>query len=183
MATTLNVQVKVGELSKQGLTDLLTEGTDAVHVGVALARYIRSLAGGVRSGRIYLQVDDANPVKASVTATCDTVIATNTLTVGTVTLTADATPANENEFDPGASDTECAANIAAAINDHSVLGLAVSATSAAGVVTITAHVAGELGNHIAVSENSTTITLSAATLTGGTGFSSAPTAYNLGTAA
>jgi len=45
------------------------------------------------------------------------------------------------DFEDGASDTECGANLAAAINDHKVLGAFLTASNSTGTVTLT----GKLG--------------------------------------
>ncbi len=75
-----------------------------------------------------------------------------------------------------------AQKLAAAINAHATLGLAVVATYAANVVTITALQKGVLGNYVATSQTSgSTITVSATTLTGGTGgATSAVVSYSRG---
>jgi hypothetical protein len=61
---------------------------------------------------------------------------TDALTLGNVTLTYVSSASTENQVTNGASDTASAANLAAAINAHSKLSGLISATSAAGVVTI-----------------------------------------------
>lgn len=73
----------------------------------------------------------------------------------------------ELTFDTRTSDTLAAASLAAQINGYAaLLGLA-TATSALGVVTVRSVAAGTGGNAITISSPDTTITASAATLTGG----------------
>lgn len=135
-----------------------------------LATYFKASAGGIKPCSIQLQTGSANPVAASGTATLVSVGNGDALTVGTVTLTGAASPANENQFATGgANDTADAVVLAAAINAHSVLSLIVSATSASNVVTITSKVPGVIGNQIPLSETGTTITVSGSYLASGAG--------------
>jgi len=131
---------------------------------------LQGLASGSIVGSAYVQRSSVDPVAASATFTLVSAIATDAVTIGAVTLTASSTPANEDEFEiDGASDTADAASLAAAINAHSVLGKVVVATSALGVVTVTALQKGLVGNQIPFSSADATITASAAFLAGGTG--------------
>ncbi len=69
-----------------------------------------------------------------------------TLTIGGVVLTVAAAPANENEFDGGASATEAGANIVACINANSKLkGLVVATDVGSGVVRYQLQLAGRVG--------------------------------------
>ena len=78
------------------------------------------------------------------------------------------------------SDTASAAALATAINADTTLNKMVSAASAAGVVTITANVSGEVGNKLTLVASGTGVTASAATLASGAGgTSTAPTTYSL----
>ena len=130
---------------------------------------LNGLSSGAIRGSAYIQTSGSNPVAASATATLATAVADNAIVIGITTLTAKAEPANENQFLVTGSDTVVAAALAAAINVHTVLSLSVSATSAAGVVTITAKQRGTIGNHILISKSGAPITLSGAALAGGTG--------------
>lgn len=133
-----------------------------------------NLLSGVNIGAIRATVDvqssTSDPVAASGTLTLVSAVATDAVTIGKTTLTASSTPANENQWEiDGADDTADAASLAACINAHSALSLIVTATSAAGVVTVTAKQKGVLGNYIALSSADATITASATYLAGGTG--------------
>lgn len=108
-------------------------------------------------------------VAATGTATFSTAVATNTLTVNGVTFTAVASGATGNQFNIGADDTASAANLAAAINastSPAVKG-SVTASSALGVVTITARAPGTGGNAITLAETGDGITVSGEVLSGG----------------
>jgi len=145
-------------------------------------QFIRDLLSGVEVGILDVQTGAANPAAASGTFTLVSVIATDALTIGSQTFTFTSTPTLENDVEvDGADDTADAAAMAAAINLHSITGKVVRATSALGVVTVTALQKGLVGNKIPISDADTTITTSAAFLAGGTGGAdSAATTYALG---
>ncbi|MCK1543424.1 hypothetical protein IVB12_16020 [Bradyrhizobium sp. 179] len=109
-------------------------------------------------------------VKATGTVTFSVAAPTDgdTVTVNGKVFTFDAAPAVEGEVATGATFAEAAANFAAAINasiDPKVVNL--SASAAAGVVTITADTQGTWANSYALAKTGTNITTSGATLTGG----------------
>jgi phage tail sheath gpL-like len=106
--------------------------------------------------------------KASGTFTLVSVPEDDTVVIGAVTLTAKASPSGENQFSQAGTDTADAASLAAVINAHSVLSKVVTATSALGVVTVTAQAIGLAGNQIAISETGSSITASGSYLAGGT---------------
>lgn len=110
-------------------------------------------------------------VVASATYTVSgTPVADETLTIGGKVLTfkADADTTTENHIAINADNTIQAARIARVINANSVLKGLVSATSAAGVVTVTCTVPGRIGNIISISDAATGVATSAATLSGAT---------------
>lgn len=115
-----------------------------------------------------VQHDSSNPVAASGTITLAS-CATDTVTIGGVTFTGSSTPTGDEQFETDGTDTADAAALAAKINAHPTLSKVVSATSALGVVTVTCLVKGVVGNFITLSETGSTITVSGAALTGGTG--------------
>lgn len=109
-------------------------------------------------------------IQAVGTLTFVSVIATNTILINGVTFTCVASGATGNQFNVGGTDTLTAVAAAAAIN-ASVTALVsgyVTATSALGVVTITAVASGLPGNGFTISSPNGTITASGARLTGGT---------------
>lgn len=117
-----------------------------------------------------LQYSTVDPVAASGTLTLVSAIATDAITIGTITLTATSTPTTDLHWEiDGADDTADAASLAAAINANPTLSKVVAATSALGVVTVTALQKGLVGNQIPISSADATITASGAFLTGGTG--------------
>lgn len=106
-------------------------------------------------------------VYATVTATLASVIATNTIVIGGVTLTCVNSGATTVQFNKGTTDTGTATNLAAAINALTTINKVVQATSSGAVVTIVSLYPGTIGNLITTTATGGTITV-AATLTGGT---------------
>jgi phage tail sheath gpL-like len=148
---------------------------------IALAGYFKELAIGTKSASVSVRTGAGNPVAASGTFTLASVPVDDTVVIGGVTLTAKASPANENEWSQAGTNDQDAASLAAVINAHSVLGLVVEATSAAAVVTVTSKVPGLIGNLIPISETGTSITASGSFLAGGTGGGNdAAVVYSLG---
>ena len=110
-----------------------------------------------------------NQTKASATLTCVSAIANDTVVINLVTFTCKNSGAVANEFNKGSTNTECATNLAAAIN-ASVTALVtgvISATSSSNVVTIKAIAAGLQGNQNTVTTTGGTIAASSAKLAGG----------------
>ena len=141
--------------------------------GVRLINLISGLVGGQLLGTVSVSGSTVDPVRASATATL-TSCATDTITVGKTTFTGTGTPTLSTHFETDGSNTADAAALAAAINAHADTSKIVYATSASNVVTITAHQAGLLGNHIVLSETGSTIVCTGSGyLIGGTGGASA----------
>ncbi len=161
--STLTIQIK----TNKDYTDYKRANDDSGN-----ARRIHALVKGITNGAIKATVDvsgsSTDPVAASGTLTLASVAADETAVIGGVTFTAKASPSGEAQFDQSGDDTADAASLAAKINAHSTLSKVVSASSALGVVTITALQKGIIGNFITI-VGDTGITASAATLANGTG--------------
>jgi len=114
-----------------------------------------------------------NTLKATGTATCVSCVVGNTLTVnGLVYTGVSGVKADNTEFSIDTGDDETATDIADSLTNDTRVGtddadIRAKGTAATNVVTITAEAGGTSGNSITMSENSTTITLSGANLTGG----------------
>lgn len=177
MAESLTLIIKVA-----GKAADLVDSRDRKSGAKRLYNYIGSLVAGGRHASIDAYTSTDAPVAASGTFTLASAVATDAITIGTVTLTASSTPANENQWEiDGASDAADAASLAAAINAHSVLSTVVSAEAADEVVTVTVLQKGVLGNQVPISSADATITASGTFLTGGTGGASgAATTYRMG---
>lgn len=160
-------------LTIKGNPDVVSLAKDSslgIEAVLDIINHLQALAGGHSTGTIKAQTSTANPVSASGTLTMTSSIATDAVTIGTTTLTAKASPANENEWTSGgATDDDDAAELAAVINAHSVLSQIVSATSVGKVVTVSANQPGVGGNVIKLSSADATIVASVANLAGGTG--------------
>lgn len=136
-----------------------------------LADYLRAGAGGVKGMTVTVE---ASPVAASTTITCDqasAVAGTDEVTIGgfSCASVAASPTVTDGEWLVGASDTDMATNLAAAINGATNLKGIVTATSAAAVVTVTAAEEGKIGNGIELSETGSGLTLGASTLQSGDG--------------
>ena len=135
-----------------------------------ISSYINQIAYGTKAASVDISDSSSAPVAASGTFTLGSAIATDAVTIGQETFTASSTPSGENEWEiDGADDTADAASLAAAINAHSTIGEQITATSALGVVTITATAKGSWANQVPFSSADATITASASFLAGGTG--------------
>lgn len=124
------------------------------------------------TGVAQILVENAGPLPANVLAT-DTVtfasfVANDTVTVNGTVFTGVASPASAVQFKIGATDMETAANFAAVVNAHPVIGTLVTATAAIKVVTLTSDIVGGAGNRItlAISAHGS---VGGATFTGGAG--------------
>jgi hypothetical protein len=136
---------------------------------------IKGFEVGSQLGSVAIHGSSSDPAYATGTITLASAVATNTVTIGKTVFTFTSTPTSNTdtavdvEVD-GADDTADAAALAAAINANA-LGAAtiVSATSALGVVTVTALVAGVTGNYISLAKSGVPITVSGTFLSGGAG--------------
>jgi len=171
---TLNIQIKT---SRADAADYTT--TNRQKSMRNISNLVLGIAGGMIGSSVDVNVAEADPVAASVTATL-TSCATDTITILGVTLTGTGDPTTEDHFETDGTDTADAAALAAAINAHSVLKNLVVATSAVKVVTIKFLVKGVIGNYLpAVTESGTTIVVanSGVWAGGAGGVTSAPTTF------
>lgn len=152
---------------------IISESLNKFQAGQKMMAFWRSLMGGGRSAKVKI---GTGAVRATGTVTFSSIVATNTVTINGVVFTGSDTPSGEAQFETGVSDTSSATSLAAKITAHSTVGLIVSATSAAEVVTITAIQPGLLGNAVtlAISANGS---VSAARMAGGTDGSTSKTHY------
>lgn len=131
---------------------------------INLENYIASLAGGNNAASLSIKVG-AVQATGLITST-GAATAAEIFTLCNVVFTARASGATGNEFNASATVATQATNIAAAINASTDLTGKVTATSALGVVTVTASVPGLLGNGLQLSEGLTNATITA--FSGGT---------------
>lgn len=135
-----------------------------------IQNYLGMLQNGVRLATVQVGILG---VKATGTFTFSAAASANdTVLINGVTFTAVASGATGNQWNIGTTATQTATNLAAAIN-ASVTALVqnyVTATSAAGVVTVTASDPGEMGNCMTIAKGTdvgAVDTVSGARLTGG----------------
>jgi hypothetical protein len=147
-------------------------------------------AGARNVSAVTVHASGSAPVAASGTVSFSAAgSASDTVTIGSTVYTLVAAPADPFDVDIGADAAETASNLAAAINAGAGSGVAygagttahpdVTATANAGVVTVTANVAGTSGNAIALAKNGDDIAVSGATLSGGTGGYAVGTDYTV----
>jgi phage tail sheath gpL-like len=153
--------------------DLYAETGYKELAGVKLNDYIKRCTSGINNATVQTKI---NAVKATGTITLSSHVATNTVTVNGIAFACVASGATGAQYNVGADDTETAVNLAAALNANTTLDGMIVATSALGVVTVTALVPGELGNAItlAISANGS---VSAARMAGGTNGTTETTHY------
>jgi hypothetical protein len=181
MTASLNLTVNA---SRAELNDYIRSATDPRGECLALERLFKRLAAGTISGSVIAQKASVAAVRASgtITITHAQLDANDTVTICGITITAKASGATGAQFNIGANATADAAALAACINALATLNIYVSATSALGVVTVTANQAGVVGNLFAMAtSDGTAYGLSAAALAGGAGgANSAPVTYSRG---
>lgn len=178
--TTLAIMIKAQRADIQRYITNATAGTEGA---ILLAQYFRNAASGHEGAEIDVQYNATDPVAASGTLTLVSAVATDAITIGTTTFTFTSSPTLSTDVEvDGATDTLDAAALAAAINAHTTVNKIVLASSALGVVTITAIQKGVVGNFIPLTSADVTITASGAGfLADGTGgATNTAVTYNLG---
>ena len=153
----------------------------------ALSGLFRDLASGSINGSVIAQKNAAAAVKASGTITLvyAKLAAADTVTIAGITITCvTGTPADFTEFKKVTDLATTAANLAAAINGLATLNIYCSATAAAGVVTVTLHQPGIIGNVVTLAKSAADpdgIAVSAAAFAGGVGgYTTGATTYSRG---
>ncbi len=163
----------------QGLTISVLAGAGAnTKINVAALRSedtilaaLNNNAGTITDVTGSVTIED---VRASGTVSVGTVAAGDTVSVAglTYTLVSNPTVIAQGDYSKvkvGASATECAANLAAAINAREAnRNQVVLASAATTTVTVRAVAEGTGGNSVALAETGNTFTISGATLAGGT---------------
>lgn len=177
MAQSIGLIIKTERVASEYTTDKGGE-----HQASLIQDLFRDAQSGARNINVDVFTSTAAPVAASATLTLASAIATDAVTIGTVTFTGSDTPSGVLQFDTNAgSDALIAASLAETINAHPVAGEIVSASASGDVVTVTCKQKGVIGNQIPISSADATITASGAFLTGGTGgLSGTAQNYSLG---
>jgi len=141
--------------------------------GLKIVSFLKKCVSGALPTSILTRV---NTAKATGTVTLSSHVATDTVTVNGIVFTCVASGATGNQYNVGGSDALTADNLAAALNANTTLAGMIVASSASGVVTLTALVPGTLGNAItlAISAHGS---VSAARMAGGTNGDTETTHY------
>lgn len=165
-----------------GHEEVIEASSSNPHVWARKAElFFRAINAGLIPASIECLSDDTAQARASGTVTVASIQADDTITINGVTLTGKASPSGESQFDSDGSDTVVATAIAACINTNSSLTGIVTASSSAGVVTVSAFQKGLMGNAITLaSSDGTRLAVSAARLAGGTGAGESPVTFALG---
>lgn len=126
--------------------DLIAETGYWMLAGLKIKDYFKSIVSGIHPAAVQTKV---NLAYATGTITFSSLAAADTFTVAGTVFTAKTSGATGPlQFNLGADDTAAAANAVVAINTHATVLQIVSATSALGVVTLTAYLPGTIGNAI-----------------------------------
>ena len=161
------------ETSANVQRDLYAETGYSELASAKIKDYVKNCVAGAHPVVVQTKI---NAAKASGTVTLASFVADDTVTINGLIFVGKASPSGALEFACGVSDTADAAALAAKINAHTTLDGMVVATSALGVVTLTALVPGELGNAVtlAISAHGS---VSAARMAGGTNGDTETTHY------
>lgn len=128
--------------------DLIAETGYWMLAGLKLKDYFKSITSGIHPGAVQTK---ANVAFATGTITFSSIAAADTITVNGVVYTVMASGATgEFQFNVGANDTAAAANAVVALNASASNNAMIVASSALGVVTITAYLPGALGNAVTI---------------------------------
>lgn len=185
MASSLVITVNSGGSSAE-LDKYIGSSTEPRQECIKLRTLFERLAGGLEAANFSVAKASAAAVAASGTITLiyDDLIATDTVTIGGVTLTCVGGAPAAFQFRKITNLATTAANLKNTINSTATLSAYGVATVVGGVVTYTLFQKGIVGNIVPLTKAVTTptaITLSAATLTGGAGgVSGVATSYSRG---
>ena len=177
--STLLITVKSGR-SGTDLADKFNKDASLTRpMANALSAYFSAVGGGAEGASIDVQTASADPVAATgtYTLTYASIANNDTVTCAGVTLTCvTGTPVGA-QFKKITDGPTTATNLATLINTNATTSTYVYASASGSVVTVRALVKHALGNLVGLtSSNGTGIAVSAATLTGGAGSTTAATA-------
>lgn len=149
-----------------------------------LIDYLSGISSGNRPAVLNLSISSGTLAAASGTVTCASVSAGDTVTINGVAVTAHASVTDASTFAVGASNTACGDNLVTCLglSASALVSGIISASNAAGVVTISALHKGSMGNCITLaSSNGTRLAVSGARLTAGAGgFGTSVKTYTMG---
>jgi hypothetical protein len=168
--TTLNLSLTDSNATFLSYAPLGSTNGDAKTNTQGFINYLKRLLHGDSAGSLSFYTGAAKGT--AVLTVTGAAVADETLVVCGVTFTAKAAGATGNQFNLNATPTTQATNMVTAFNASSDLTGIVTASNVAGVITLTAAVAGKLGNALVVTEGLTNTALTttfAAAATGSNG--------------
>lgn len=146
----LIMAVRVKDRSALDLKNKITQGTITTQGSTLTRRFINfvedtlnSFLGGVKRGNIVATIVDTSFTASTGNIACTQANAsgdTITFTYGAKTVVLTEGASGENGFARGASNTTCAANLAACINAHPILGPLITALGSVGNCGLTSKV-------------------------------------------
>lgn len=139
-----NVTVTVREKGSWGNSIKATKNVTTA------AAVVYASDSALKSTSFLLGKDASDRPSMTISCTQASLVAGQTIRIGSVSLAWASSASGENQVTIGASDTAAGTNLAAAINAHSVLKQMLVATSALGVVTCTYWCAGRVGETLRV---------------------------------
>jgi hypothetical protein len=149
------------------LADRLDRGTKHSQLRY-LRNHLNGISGGMKRGLVTTQVASTAATQTIGCDFSDAIDGTDDVTIGPTTLSVEASPSGQDQFDSGATDIAFAANLVTAINDHTTLSkIVVATTDGVDTVTVTCRFPGIIGNEIALTETGDGFTLGAAAMAGG----------------
>ena len=149
MANQTVITVTHGKETFQTAKDLLLKPSSKPRQAmVYFSRFFDAVSIGNRQAKVTAQVNSGDAVAASGTVTFASIAAADTVTVGTETFTASASPSGNNQFLVTGGDTAAASAFAAKVATHPNLSQYLTASAVGAVTTITATVSGRIGNNI-----------------------------------
>ena len=153
------------------LARFIKDTTNPREQALALQHLFTRLKGGEESGNFDVQTSASAPVRATNTLTLTYASISNndtTVVAGTTLTCVTGTPSGAAQFKKVTDATTTAANLVACINANTTLNVLMKASNVAGVVTLTLHTPGKIGNQVPL-VGSTGIVAGAATFASGAG--------------
>jgi phage tail sheath gpL-like len=134
--------------SNDDMSQVKVDTLSPTECATSLARYLEKLALSCGNAYVDMRVNEVGGASATGTITFSSMAAGATVTVGSQVFTCVSSGATGNQFNVGLSDTQAAANAAAAINANTILQPIATATSTGAVITLTAASTGYTANMI-----------------------------------
>jgi hypothetical protein len=182
MASSFVITLKSAR-SQGDLARYIKDTTSPRNQAKALELLFERLASGLETGSFDVQTAAAAPVRATntLTLTYASISDLDTVVIAGVTLTCvTGTPSGSAQFKKQTNATVTATNLVNCINAHATLSLLMRATSSVGVVTMTLHTPGAIGNQAPLVGSTGMVAGTATFASGAGGMEIAPVNYSRG---